>query len=192
MLFAIALRTSRKTSHCPVRQRNLCFLLLGIVFSLSLLSGVISRFPFSNFLLGDFVTLVHFLSFFLSGACFYLFRDHIRYKASHIFVAAAVLFVCMFKMKTAQLGLATLGAYVLFGFAFSQFSILERLRTLPDVSYGIYLYGWPTQKLFLWYFPALSPWLLFLLTCALCYIFGLLSWHLVERPFLRLKNKSLK
>ena len=65
---------------------------------------------------------------------------------------------------------------------------LPQLRQ-TDLSYGLYLYGWPAQQL-AWLLPAgksiagnIAIATLIALACAA------LSWHLVERPALRLKKR---
>ena len=137
----------------------------------------------------DPVTLIRFLSLFCTGGSFYLFRERIRYHGGWALIAALLLVACLFGAKTAHFGLVVGGAYVLFWFAFTPFTPLQRFQTWPDISYGVYLYGWPVQKLLLWYLPALSPWFLFGIACTLSCGCGWLSWHLVERPALRLKRQ---
>lgn len=175
------------------KNRLLCLILFGITLSLSIISGTINYISFNElaFSLTNLASSMLLLAFFCAGGCFYLFNDRIRYKTNGVYLAVAILFLCLFSLKIAQFALATFGAYVLFWFAFSQFYFLERFRTYSDISYGVYLYGWPSQKLLLWYFPSLSPWLLFLLACISSCICGFLSWHLIEHPFLDLKRKKL-
>ena len=139
-------------------------------------------------LVGEPVSLIHFLCFFFAGGCFYLFRDRIHYRFTWVLVLIPILLLSLFNTSTAQLLLPTIGAYILFWAAFAPAPILQRVGSYPDISYGVYLYGWPVQKLLLWYCPSLSPWLLFMLSCGISFVCGLLSWHLVEKPFLQLKR----
>lgn len=67
---------------------------------------------------------------------------------------------------------------------------LPDLRT--DISYGLYLYGWPVQKLLLWYWPSLGPWQLSLLALPIAGLLGYASWRLVEEPFMKLKRTTIK
>ncbi len=174
-----------------IGRRSQWLALSGVVLLLSLVPELTSKLVFagSDFLFANQLELIRFLAFFCSGGCFYLFRDRIRYKTGWLIAAALVLCLFMFKEKTAQLGLATCGAYLLFWFAHAPIKCLERFRNAPDISYGVYLYGWPIQKLLVWYIPSISPWLLFVLSCGFSAICGLLSWNLVERPFLNLVRK---
>ena len=130
--------------------------------------------------------------FFLPGACFYYYRNYIKYKSTWALIGGCILFACMFQIQMAQLGIAVFGAYLLFCLAFTQISFLKTFNSYPDISYGLYLYGWPTQKLLLWYFPFLSPWLLFLFSLVIGCIMGWISWHLVERPFLALAKSKFR
>ena len=139
---------------------------------------------------GDLGPTARFIAFFCTGGAFYSFRDRIRYDGRWALLVAAVLVGCLFRSDTGQVALTVLGAYLLFWFVFTHFPALDRYQTYPDVSYGVYLYGWPTQKLLLWYIPTLSPWVLFPLTVAICLGAGWLSWTFVERPFLRLKRAT--
>lgn len=58
-----------------------------------------------------------------------------------------------------------------------------------DYSYGIYLYAGPIQQSVVW---ALGPANSFLANAALSIpitaAFAMLSWHLVEKPFLKVKR----
>jgi peptidoglycan/LPS O-acetylase OafA/YrhL len=132
--------------------------------------------------------LIRLLTFFCAGGCFYLLRDRIDYTRNRALLALSIVIISLFNENMLRLALPTLGGYVLFWFAFSKIPSLQWFRTSSDVSYGMYLYGWPTEKLLIWYFPSLSPWLVFLCATGICYICGLLSWHFVEKPCLRSRN----
>ena len=175
---------------CGRLQSWLTISIVALLLSLfpSSLSGV--HFPGSIYVLGSFSDYVHFLAFFSAGACFHFLSTRIRYNRS-VLLAALVLLPAMFNTVTAQFALVTCGAYLLFSFAFLQHPFLNRFRKLPDVSYGMYLYGWPTQKILLWYIPSLHPLLLFTITCGISWLCGLVSWRLIEQPFLKLKTKPL-
>lgn len=147
-------------------------------------------FPGSNLLLGRTGPLLRLMAFFGAGGCFYLYRERIPYRASWAAIAVALLVPCLFRAETAQTSLIVLGGYLLFWFVFNPTPHLARFRTLPDLSYGIYLYGWPTQKLLIWYFPSITPWPLFAVALAVSCGCGWLSWTLVESPCLRLKRRA--
>jgi peptidoglycan/LPS O-acetylase OafA/YrhL len=65
---------------------------------------------------------------------------------------------------------------------------LARLMAWPDVSYGMYLYGFPVEQLISAHFHGqLSPPIEFALAFPVTVLCGLLSWRIVEKGALRLK-----
>jgi peptidoglycan/LPS O-acetylase OafA/YrhL len=136
--------------------------------------------------------LLRLSSFFFAGGCFFLYKERIKFTRRTAFVAAVILFAAMFSLNAAELALATLGAYLLFYVAFTPIRMIAAFSNphVPDVSYGVYLYGWPIQKLLLWYFPTMSPWPHFMLATSICLFLGVVSWYTVEKPFMKLKSPA--
>ena len=87
-----------------------------------------------------------------------------------------------------MIALATVGAYLFFWLAFVRVPHLSTIK-FPDISYGLYLYGWPTQKLLLWYWPSMSASVLLVLSVVIAALAGWVSWELVESPFLRMRPR---
>lgn len=130
---------------------------------------------------------------FACGALYYLYRDCIWYNWSISLMAAVGLITLMFSARLAEAALAALGGYLLFWFAFNVNSpTLAKIGRTTDLSYGVYLYAWPVQKLLIWCNPNISPWLVFFGTTAIAGLLALGSWHLVEKPFLRLKPGTVR
>jgi peptidoglycan/LPS O-acetylase OafA/YrhL len=172
-----------------VNQRRLWLIFSIFVLILSVFPSISDKIYFrgSYILLGDPSDFIRFLSYFSAGGCFYLFRNQIRYTRHWVIVISPFVVLSLFESHILQIILPTLGAYIFFWLSFLHLPPLQNFGKLSDISYGVYLYGWPTQKLFFWYFPTISPWLVFVLTCSISFACGLLSWHLVERPLLKLK-----
>jgi peptidoglycan/LPS O-acetylase OafA/YrhL len=148
----------------------------------------IVHFPKPSYWFGNFSDFIRFLTFFCIGGCFYIFHAQIRYSRIRMVLALLILMISLSINNALNFSLPTVGAYLFFGFAFSNVPLLKRFQTIPDASYGIYLYGWPVQKLLIWYFPLISPWLLFLLSAGVSLGCGLLSWYLIEKPCLQLRD----
>lgn len=179
------------------RRKKLWLAMTVVLVLLSLAPGFVGRLhlPGENLLRqlsikNDLSDIVRLTAMFGVGGCFALFRERIVLRPLWALLAGGALLACLFNYKAASFGLATFGAYLLFWFAEVQSPLLARFRRLPDISYGVYLYGWPVKKLLTWYFPGISPWLVFALACVFCTGLGLASWFGVERPFLRLKPKK--
>jgi peptidoglycan/LPS O-acetylase OafA/YrhL len=81
------------------------------------------------------------------------------------------------------------GGYLMFYFGQMCLPWLAGMSRVPDISYGIYLYGWPVESLWVWFHRG-SPWTTFLGSTVLCFALGWLSWQFVERPALRLKLRA--
>jgi peptidoglycan/LPS O-acetylase OafA/YrhL len=58
-----------------------------------------------------------------------------------------------------------------------------------DLSYGLYLYGWPAQQLVQMQFPMLGPWGNTLGATLLAGTLAAGSWFWIERPAMRLKDR---
>ncbi|HKM71821.1 MAG TPA: acyltransferase [Stellaceae bacterium] len=75
-------------------------------------------------------------------------------------------------------------------------ALTPRLPVIPaarfgDLSYGIYIYGWPVEQGVVWLLGGRAAWWqVFLLALPAAAALAFLSWHLVERPALRLKRGS--
>jgi len=134
-------------------------------------------------------SFIRFLTFFAAGATYYLYRDRIRLSARWGIPFALICFAAMFRFDTGKILLPTLGAYVLFWIAFLKLpsNPLTRFAQKRDLSYGVYLYGWPGQQTLLYFLKPVSPYLLFVPAVIAAWICGSLSWHWVEKRFLRLK-----
>jgi peptidoglycan/LPS O-acetylase OafA/YrhL len=72
----------------------------------------------------------------------------------------------------------------------------RRLPVIPvarfgDLSYGLYIYGWPVEQTVIWLSGGHAAWWqVFLIALPATALIAFLSWHLVERPMLRLKPGS--
>jgi peptidoglycan/LPS O-acetylase OafA/YrhL len=60
-----------------------------------------------------------------------------------------------------------------------------------DLSYGLYIYGWPVEQTVLYLRPGATWWELFLIAYPATAVVAFLSWHLVEKRALRLKPAPL-
>ena len=75
-------------------------------------------------------------------------------------------------------------------------ALTPRLPIIPaarfgDLSYGLYIYGWPAEQAVIWLFGGRAAWWeIFLIALPAASALAFLSWHLVERPMLRLKPGS--
>ncbi len=67
-------------------------------------------------------------------------------------------------------------------------SLFAYTQKIPDMSYGIYIWHWPIYQIFLLQNPDTSQWILVFLAIPLAGICALLSWNMVEKPALQMKQ----
>lgn len=133
-----------------------------------------------------------FLTCFFSGTVFYLYRDSIPKTMRMLSTCLAVLLLFGFVAPTKLPFLIPVcGTYVLFFIAFSN-SVLHNIREkMGDVSYGMYLFAFPVQQLLVQFWrESFNPTTLFITATAITFPLALLSWFLVEQPFLNILRRS--
>lgn len=145
------------------------------------------RLPFEG-ALGNFHEGMRLTALFLTGTCYFLYRDRIVYMSSLAGLAAICLAVGLLGQSTASLSVALLGGYLIFWLAFLPGTpTLNRINSKTDLSYGIYLYAWPVQMLLIRYVGGISPERIILFTTIIAGLLAYISWTFVERPFLSWK-----
>jgi peptidoglycan/LPS O-acetylase OafA/YrhL len=132
-----------------------------------------------------------FLTYFLVGMVFYLYRDRVLRSRGLLLLSVGLLLAAAWAGRGLEAILPWCGGYALFYTAFSPALRLHDFARYGDLSYGIYLYAFPIQQLVLYALHGnLSPPMLFALAFPVTVLFALLSWHLVEKPFLKKKPAS--
>jgi peptidoglycan/LPS O-acetylase OafA/YrhL len=58
-----------------------------------------------------------------------------------------------------------------------------------DISYGLYIYAWPSQQFVFWH--GQSPWMNAALATLMAVILATASWYLIEKPALALKGRTV-
>jgi peptidoglycan/LPS O-acetylase OafA/YrhL len=127
---------------------------------------------------------------FMTGGLIYLWRE--RVPNSLLGLGAALIVTALLSatpLYKAALYLVTAWGVLVLALA----PVLTGWRSEPpaDLSYGVYLYGWPVQQAFVALFPAASAFLLFWPGLAVTIAVAALSWYLVEKPALGLKRRLI-
>ena len=132
--------------------------------------------------------ILRFVPFFLAGSCAYLYRDRIRWNVRWGTASIVISALSMGSLVATRFVLPIAGSYAILWLALSDRSPLRYFTPGNDISYGVYLYGWPIQKLLLWYFPSLPLGAQICLTLSVSTALGWMSWHLIEQPCLKRKT----
>ena len=136
----------------------------------------------ASFVFGNPRDNISYLSIFCIGALYYLFRDRIVLAHYGALIAAALFFAALCNDYTAAPGTPVFGGYLVFWFALKLKCFKASLIAAKnDISYGLYLYAWPIQKIVTWNYRTIDPWVLSLVTLALAGLAGYISWHLIEK-----------
>jgi peptidoglycan/LPS O-acetylase OafA/YrhL len=135
--------------------------------------------------LGDPWADIRLNAAFFVGANFYLWRDKVlpRLTAKVALVAAIATAVLLFRdPHLAETALITFGATAMFWIAFrAELGSLQRVNDSWDISYGVYLYGWPIATAIIWLNRAVTPVELISMTLPLAALAGAASWWGVEK-----------
>lgn len=124
--------------------------------------------------------------YFALGVLVQLHRHDLQVRHSAMLMLAFLAYVSA-RTSSAPWLFALALAYFCFWFAYRT-PAWRKLQAWGDPSYGIYLWGWPVQQVLVSVMPGMRPWHNFLLAAAIATCFGYLSWWLLERPVLALKQ----
>ena len=140
----------------------------------------------ASFVFSDFRLLL-LLAPFAFGMLFALFGDKIPLDDR---LAVAAITIALFTYAK--------GGWLVFGqYAFCYFLIwfairatkLQRWEKFGDFSYGIYIIAWPLMQFAAYFGLQNQGWIVYHLVIVIgCHIYAYLSWHLIEKPAMSLKN----
>jgi peptidoglycan/LPS O-acetylase OafA/YrhL len=127
------------------------------------------------------------LGFFATGMALY------KLRATRIFDGRVALLALAGLVVSVPLG-QFITLFPLFGCYLALWLALNpRLPVIPaarfgDLSYGLYIYGWPVEAAVIWLMGGRAMWWqVFAIALPITAGLAFLSWHLIERPALRLK-----
>lgn len=126
-------------------------------------------------------------AFFLVGSLFWFVRDWIQLRWG----IAALCFVAFLYLqgKPYYDYLSVLPfCYLVLSLAYLTPPV-DLMRRLGDLSYGIYIYAWPVQRILTWNLGPINPYLHAFYTLCITGALAYLSWRFVEKPALSLRGK---
>lgn len=181
----------------PVEFR-LYLILMGVSLAGLLRKGRFAPFAMACMLVGLyastrwpwFITYSNWVdasAFFLAGVYLWIYRYEVRLShwGAILVIGAAV---ALHGSSGFYVAYFAATCYLLFFVAFSAKTTLIKRN---DISYGVYLYGWPVQQCVISTWPGHGVLFNTLVSGALTIIIASLSWQFVERPMLRFKPKEV-
>lgn len=128
--------------------------------------------------------------FFIAGSAFYIYRDYVA-KWFPLFLASLLLLLVSSWWGGLYWALLLGGTYAVIYLALSSSLELKIFGRRADLSYGVYLYGWPVAQLLLYLsHQSLAPLPLFVLTMAVTLPVAYASWSIVESPSLSMVRRK--
>ncbi|RBP77907.1 peptidoglycan/LPS O-acetylase OafA/YrhL [Rhodobacter sp. 140A] len=125
---------------------------------------------------------------FLCGVAIFMYRDEIRWNAK-LGLICSVLALVLFLVPYGQFPAAFLISYTTIWIGLSNPHKVFLLKG-ADYSYGIFLYGFVIQQTYMYLLPDHRFWWLnILLSLPTAAAFAAFSWHIVEKPALKLRSK---
>jgi peptidoglycan/LPS O-acetylase OafA/YrhL len=141
---------------------------------------------------GDLGEWAWFAGFFASGMVLHFLRDRIVFSGRYALLALAALVLFAWLGRFIML-FPLAGAYLVIWFAGRHDPWLDYSRYVGDLSYGLYIYGWPAEQLVMWLSGGRAAWWqVFFGSLAIAVPAAWLSWHGVEKWALRWGRRSAR
>ena len=167
------------------KKLNITWLVKYLLLVLTVASIILNTFNQDNGVIDHFTRL---FSLFFTGASVYLWRDKIHLSWKAFFLCFIALVFAYFSPKHFLLIYSFCLPYILLVVAYAPSGFIRKFNTFGDYSYGIYIYAFPVQQSLVAIKPELSNFAIFLLSFVITILLAIMSWHFIERPFLKLKK----
>jgi peptidoglycan/LPS O-acetylase OafA/YrhL len=131
---------------------------------------------------------IRLFSLFFTGTAFYLWRDNI-YLSLKLFLLLVIALLFSIIEKEVFFVIYSLSiAYLIFYIAYVPTGIIRNFNKVGDYSYGIYIYAYPVQQSIAALISDVSIPMMIVLSFFITFILSFLSWHLIEKKALKMKN----
>ena len=131
---------------------------------------------------------VHLFLMFFSGATYYCWRESIRLTSRWFILLLSIVALSLFFGKFFNFAYLITAPYLTLYLAYMPNGIVRRFNEFGDYSYGIYIYAFPVQQSIAAIFLGCSVLFMFTTSLLMTLFLAILSWHLVEKRCLRLKD----
>jgi len=130
------------------------------------------------------------LSFFAIGMVLYKLRDTRIFNRWLALLALAGL-AASIPLRQFILLFPVFGCYLALYVALHPKLPVIRATRFGDLSYGLYIFGWPSEQIVIWLMHGHAEWWqVFVLATLLAGTLAFFSWHLIEKRALRLKPRK--
>ena len=134
---------------------------------------------------------IRFVAFFYSGVALYVYRRHIPLTVG-ILAAATATFALSWGLAGEPVLLPQWLGYTVLFLTYHPRLVVKCLSEGADYSYGLYIFAYPVQQTLIWATGMTSAPLHIAASLAVTLFIAALSWHFIEEPALRLKERFRK
>lgn len=136
--------------------------------------------------------------FFAMGMCYYIYGNAIKLSVKLFFMAVLGLILGIL-FTDFIVTFSIFGAYIIFYIAFQKRFVANWYDKIGDLSYGIYIMSFPIQQTLVDYLGkpteyyhtmSMNPYKNMLITVLIVVPLAWISWHCIEKPCLKLKEKA--
>ncbi|TKK65007.1 acyltransferase [Ilyomonas limi] len=176
----------------------LCYCLVaavGSIFSKKKITGIIllvlTLLVFRNKIMYGKEEIFETIFFFACGTLIYIYRQKITLNSFAALVAFVLLLVNMHYNPNYTSSMIITGimlSYVTIFLCFVKTKHLKHFAKHGDYSYGMYIWSYLVQQMLYLYFNHLNTYVFFIVSAGITLVFAMLSWHLIEKRALKLKD----
>lgn len=184
-----------------LKYEMLCYVLLSLIGFLGLLTkpNMARLLPVSWLIAGGFLLyryggypdrieqLARFWICFSFGIGLFAFHDRVK-LSSTIAAVFAVLLLLVLGTGLERIVAPLATGYVAVWLGCVPVGVLRKFTNKVDLSYGVYIFGWPISQTLVFAVPGIGTLQLIALSIVCSAVLALFSWHLVEKPSLRLRR----
>lgn len=126
---------------------------------------------------------------FYMGIMFYVYREKIVFTKTKAVISFFIIIISGFA-GLLDVGMIMAFPYLLLYICFCLPQVSDKFAKLGDLSYGIYLCGFPIQQTVVFYFGGdMSPFLNMVLSIPLAIICGILIYYFIELPLVKYERR---
>ncbi|MBY0292310.1 MAG: acyltransferase [Alphaproteobacteria bacterium] len=133
-----------------------------------------------------FYALIKFPLAFIIGMYAYLYKKYVPISPVIFMGLIGAFFLLPYSLYLETV----VASYTVLFLGFYPRLIIKKLISIPDYSYGIYIFSYPTQQALVSILKIYDPYILFALSLCFTLFIAIFSWHYIEKPSLRLKGKT--
>ncbi|MCK5876614.1 MAG: acyltransferase [Candidatus Marithrix sp.] len=181
ILLFIEKRFNQTRKQTPIFKY--CLLMITII---AIVANIINH---SHFFMNKYD--LHLFAMFFTGATFYVWQEKIIISKLILLLMLLILIPATLNKQIFFIFYSIFIAYIVFYIAYVPTGKIRAFNQLGDYSYGMYIYAFPVQQSIATLIVGISVSMMIAISFVITLLLAMLSWHLVEKKCLRLKNKYI-